>query len=163
LAQIKARICLLELALEEEEIPTATPERFDHYEVLMREDGTLFELGRGAMGITFKASDTVLGNDVALKVIDARIAAYPEARERFLREARAAARLRHPNVASVFYYGVRKSDGQCFFAMELIEGETLEARLRRVGTLPTALALEVMVRSSLSSIRSTARPIALRT
>jgi hypothetical protein len=63
-------VCLLELALEEEEVPTPTPERFDHYEVLMREDGTLFELGRGAMGITFKASDTVLGNEVALKVIE---------------------------------------------------------------------------------------------
>jgi serine/threonine protein kinase len=94
------------------------------------------------VGITFKASDTVLGNDVALKIIDARIAAHPEARERFLREARAAARLRHPNVASVFYYGVRKSDGQCFYAMELVEGETLAARLRRIGPLPPALALE---------------------
>ena len=72
------------------------------------------ELGRGAMGITYRASDTILGNEVALKVIDARIAALPEARERFLREARAAARLRHPNIASVFYYGTRKRDGQCF-------------------------------------------------
>jgi serine/threonine protein kinase len=85
-----------------------------------------------------------LGNEVALKVIDARIADHPEARERFLREARAAARLRHPNVASVFYYGTRKSDGQCFYAMELVEGETLEARLRRSGPLPPALALEVI-------------------
>jgi serine/threonine protein kinase len=66
------------------------------------------------MGITFKAFDTVLGNDVALKVIDARIANHPEARERFLREARAAARLRHPNIASVFYYGTLKSDVNAF-------------------------------------------------
>jgi hypothetical protein len=101
-------------------------------------------LGRGAMGITLKAFDTVLGNDVALKVIDARIADHPEARERFLREARAAARLRHPNIASVFYYGTRKSDGQCFYAMELVEGETLEERLRRSGRLPPAVALEVI-------------------
>jgi predicted ATPase len=85
-----------------------------------------------------------LGNDVALKVIDARIADHPETRERFLREARAAARLRHPNVASVFYYGTRKTDGQCFYAMELVEGETLEARLRRSGRLPPAVALEVI-------------------
>ena len=68
-------------------------------------DGAFDELGRGAMGITYKAFDTVLEHAVALKVIDARIASHPEARERFLREARAAARLRHPNVASVFYYG----------------------------------------------------------
>ena len=128
--------CLLKLLWDEEEIPTARVEQFDHYQVATRTDGTLVELGRGAMGITFKAFDTVLGNDVALKVIDARIADHPEARERFLREARAAARLRHPNVASVFYYGTRKSDGQCFYAMELVEGETLEARLRRSG--PTA-------------------------
>src|SRR6202035_6026932 len=116
---------------------------FEHYALVTGEDGTPVELGRGAMGITYKAFDTVLRHTVALKVIDARIAAHLEARERFLREARAAARLRHPNVASVFYYGVRKSDGQCFYAMELVEGETLEARLRRAGPLPVSLALEV--------------------
>jgi serine/threonine protein kinase len=136
--------CLLKLLWDEEEIPTARVEQFDHYQVATRTDGTLVELGRGAMGITFKAFDTVLGNDVALKVIDARIADNPEARERFLREARAAARLRHPNVASVFYYGTRKSDGQCFYAMELVEGETLEEHLRRCGRLPPAVALEVI-------------------
>ena len=125
-------------------LPEQSPRRFDHYQVAIHTDGTHVELGRGAMGITFKAFDTVLGNEVALKVIDARIAAHPEARERFLREARAAARLRHPNVASVFYYGTRQSDGQCFYAMELVEGETLEARLRRGGPLPPALALEVI-------------------
>jgi serine/threonine protein kinase/tetratricopeptide (TPR) repeat protein len=155
-------VCLLEMALEEEQIPTATPERFDHYEVLVREDGTLFELGRGAMGITFRASDTVLGNDVALKVIDTRIAAHPEARERFLREARAAARLRHPNVALVFYYGVRKSDGQCFYAMELVEGETLAARLRRVGPLPTALALEVIAQVARALVAAEAQALVHR-
>jgi hypothetical protein len=125
-------------------LPERPPRRFDHYQVAIHADGTNVELGRGAMGITFKAFDTVLGNEVALKVIDTRIAANPEARERFLREARAAARLRHPNVASVFYYGTRKSDAQCFYAMELVEGETLEARLRRSGPLPPALALEVI-------------------
>jgi hypothetical protein len=88
--------CLLELAWDEEE--TANAERFDHYQVATHTDGTPVELGRGAMGITFKAFDTVLGNEVALKIIDARVAALPKARERFLREARAAARLRHPNV-----------------------------------------------------------------
>jgi tetratricopeptide (TPR) repeat protein len=127
-----------------EPLPEQSPRRFDHYQVAIHTDGTQVELGRGAMGITFKAFDTVLGNEVALKVIDARIAAHPEARERFLREARAAARLRHPNVASVFYYGTRQRDGQCFYAMELVEGETLEARLRRSGPLPPALALEVI-------------------
>ena len=130
-----------------EDIVGPTPEqatqRFEHYALVTGEDGTPVELGRGAMGITYKAFDTVLRHAVALKVIDARIAAHLEARERFLREARAAARLRHPNVASVFYYGVRKSDGQCFYAMELVEGETLEAHLRR-GPLPVTPVLEVV-------------------
>src|SRR5262249_54851140 len=78
--------CLLELALDDEGGPTVSPERFDHYQVATHADGTAVELGRGAMGVTFKAVDTVLGNEVALKVIDARIAAHSEARERFLRE-----------------------------------------------------------------------------
>ena len=139
--------CLLELGWEEEE-PTASAVRFDHYQVANHTDGTPVELGRGAMGITYRASDAILGNEVALKVIDARIATLPEARERFLREARAAARLRHPNIASVFYYGTRKSDGQCFYAMELVEGETLETRLRKSGPLPPSLALEVITQAA---------------
>ena len=52
--------------------------------------------------------------------------------------------MRHPHVASVFYYGVRKSDGQCFYAMELVEDETLKARVRRAGPLPALMALEVV-------------------
>jgi serine/threonine protein kinase/Flp pilus assembly protein TadD len=124
--------------------PEQTAQRFEHYELVTGDDGKPVELGRGAMGVTFKAFDTVLRHAVALKVIDARIAGRPDARERFLREARAAARLRHPNVASVFYYGMRKSDGQCFYAMELVEGETLEARMRRDGPLLTSVALEIV-------------------
>jgi serine/threonine protein kinase len=98
---------------------------------------------------------------VALKVIDARIATHLEARERFLREARAAARLRHPNVASVFYYGVRKSDGQCFYAMELVEGETLEAHLRR-GPLPVASALEVVAQVARALVAAEAQELVHR-
>ena len=144
--------CLLELASDQEEVPATSAERFDHYQIAAHADGTPVELGRGAMGITFKAFDTVLGNDVALKVIDARIAIQPEARERFLREARVAARLRHPNVALVFYYGTRNSDGQCFYAMELVDGETLEALLRRSGPLPPALALEVIAHAAMALV-----------
>jgi serine/threonine protein kinase len=140
--------CLLETALDQDEGPADATGFFDHYRVATQIDGTPLELGRGAMGITFKAFDTVLGNEVALKVIDARIAAHPEAKQRFLREARTAARLRHPNIASVFYYGTRKSDGQCFYAMELVEGETLETRLRHSGPLPPSLALEVITQAA---------------
>src|SRR6266404_4851345 len=63
-------------------------------------------------------------------------------RSRFLREARAAAQIRHPNVARVSHYG--EQDGECFYVMELVEGETLEARIRRDGPMPLALALEVI-------------------
>jgi hypothetical protein len=130
-------VCLLRRILEPEPEPEqdsacgglSPPDDgcFDHYEIVRRPDGCFDELGRGAMGVTYRALDTVLGHAVALKVIDASIADRADARERFLREARADARLRHPNVASVFYYGVRKSDRQCFYAMELVEVKPVEA------------------------------------
>ena len=97
---------------------------------------------RGRMAITYRARDTVLNSTVALKVIDRSVAQNPDARSRFLREARAAANIHHPNVARVTYYG--EQDGECFYAMELVKGETLEARVRRDGPMPLALALEVI-------------------
>jgi serine/threonine-protein kinase len=94
------------------------------------------------MGITYHAVDTNLGSAVALKVISARYSGDAKARERFRREARAAAQLHHPNVASVFHFG-QTPDDQCFYAMELVEGETLEARIRRDGPFPLASVLDV--------------------
>src|SRR4029077_5635744 len=119
--------------------------RFQHYELCLSDDGiTPRELGRGAMGITYRALDINLGSPVALKVISARYSGNPEARERFRREARAAAQLRHANVASVFHFGETPA-AQCFYAMELIDGETLEARVRRDGPLPATLVLDVAI------------------
>ena len=118
-------------------------DRFDPYEILTHPDGSFIELGRGSMGITYHALDTTLHFPVALKVIEFRAAGLEVNRERFLREARAAARLRHPHVASVLYYGVTES-GQCFYVMDLIEGETLAGRVQRSGPLPTLDALEVI-------------------
>lgn len=92
------------------------------------------------MGITYRALDTNLGSLVALKVISARYSGDSKASERFHREARAAAQLKHPNVASVFHFG-ETSTGQCFYTMELIEGGTLEARVRRDGPLAVPVAL----------------------
>jgi len=94
------------------------------------------------MGVTYRAKDTNLGSTVALKVIGTRYCEDTEARERFRREARAAAQLRHANVATVFYFGETEA-GRFFYAMELIEGETIEAHIRRNGPLPAILALEV--------------------
>ena len=83
--------------------PPGRDRRFQHYEVSFLADGmTLWELGRGAMGITYHAVDVNLGSPVALKIISARYSADAKARERFRREARTAAQLRHPNVATVF-------------------------------------------------------------
>ena len=115
--------------------------RFDHYQVLKREDGAPLELGRGAMGVTYKAIDINLRCSVALKVINARFIGDKSARRRFVREARAAASVRHPNVASVFHLG--KSGDGYFYAMEYVEGETLESLIRRSGRLELKLALEI--------------------
>src|SRR5436189_855586 len=118
------------------------PLKYDHFEVEVGADGFPVELGTGAMAITYRARDTVLNSVVALKVIDRRVAQNPGARSRFLREARAAANIHHPNVAQVTYYG--EQDGEWFYVMELVEGETLEAKVRRDGPMPLALALEVI-------------------
>jgi TolB-like protein/Tfp pilus assembly protein PilF len=90
----------------------------------------------------------VLNSAVALKVIDRSVAQNPGARTRFLREARAAANIHHPNVARVTYYG--EQDDECFYAMELVEGETLEARVRRDGPMPFALALKIIEQATLA-------------
>ena len=114
---------------------------FDHYEVLTRDDGSLFELGRGAMGITYKAFDTSLRIPVALKVINATYLNSEVARQRFVREARSAAQLRHRNVASVFHLG---TEGESwFYAMEFIDGETLDGLIKRQGPLSPILALTI--------------------
>src|SRR3984885_13479779 len=114
---------------------------FDHYEVLTRADGSLFELGRGAMGITYKAFDTSLRIPVALKVINAAYLNSEVARQRFVREARSAAQLRHRNVASVFHLGTEGDTW--FYAMEFIDGETLDALIKRQGVLAPAIALTI--------------------
>src|SRR4029077_14023842 len=101
---------------------TPGPLKYDHFEVEVGADGCPVELGAGAMAITYRARDTVLNSVVALKVIDRKVAKMPGVRSRFLREARAAAQIRHPSVARVTHYG--EQEGECFYVMELVEGET---------------------------------------
>jgi serine/threonine protein kinase/Tfp pilus assembly protein PilF len=147
-------VCLLRVGIGGEDSAGAgqdsTPnpfegdERFGVYEIERREDGTLYELGRGAMGITYRAIDTSLQRKVALKIIKTGIAGRSgETRERFMREARTAAALRHENIATVFQFGIREETGQCFYAMELIEGETLEERVRRTGPLGVRNTIDI--------------------
>src|SRR5437762_776429 len=119
-------------------------ERFGVYHIERRPDGSFYELGHGAMGVTYRAVDTTLQRKVALKLIRLAIAGRSgEARERFMREARAAAALRHENIATVFQFGIREETGQCFYAMELIEGETLEKRVRRTGPLNVRTTIDI--------------------
>jgi serine/threonine protein kinase len=131
----------------EEDLAVSTPEHvsseygFEHYELVKGEDGKPIELGRGAMAVTYKAFDVDLRCTVALKVISERYLGDESARLRFLREARAAASLRHPNVASVFHLG--RSGGNYFYAMEFVEGETLAHLIKHSGPLEVKLALEI--------------------
>jgi len=99
--------------------------RFENYEVMLDEAGRPIELGRGAMGVTYKAFDVDLRCPVTVKVISERYLGVESARLRFLREARAAASVRHPNVASVFQLG--RTGSSYFYAMEFVEGQTLRA------------------------------------
>ena len=121
--------------------PEQPSQRFEHYELVTGEDGKPVELGRGAMGVTYKAFDVDLHCPVTLKVISERYLGDESARLRFLREARAAASVRHPNVASVFHLG--RTGQNYFYAMEFVEGETLENLIKRSGRLEVKLALEI--------------------
>jgi len=142
-------VCLLRVGLDDRavSIQAGRPEltnQFGTYAIVRRDDGSPWELGRGAMGITFRALDTSLNRAVALKVIETNGAGdYGAVRTRFMREARAAATLRHDNVATVYQFGIREETGQCFYAMELIEGETLEERVRRTGPLKPSAVMAI--------------------
>src|SRR5215472_8285928 len=144
--------CLLRAGVgsEEKTVHGSTPDslggrvRFGVYEIDHREDGSLYELGRGAMGVTYRATDTSLQRKVALKIIKTDIAERSaDARERFMREARAAAALRHENIATVHQFGMSLETGQYFYAMELIEGETLDERVRRAGPLDARSTIQI--------------------
>jgi serine/threonine protein kinase len=141
--------CLLRMGLEETVVETKPSTLvFGDFEVEQGADGSYWELGHGAIGVTYLAADKVLRRRVALKVIEVPAAARGSqaVRERFLREARAAAALRHPNVAAVFQFGASPDGTHCYYAMELVEGETLGARVRRDGPLNAKEALEIAIR-----------------
>jgi serine/threonine protein kinase/Tfp pilus assembly protein PilF len=100
------------------------------------------EIGRGGMGIVFKAEDTKLKRPVALKLLPFELLYSPEAKERFIREAQAAAALDHPNICTV--YEVEEQDGQAYIAMAYIDGKSLKARIAQ-GPLKVDEALEIAV------------------
>jgi serine/threonine protein kinase/Tfp pilus assembly protein PilF len=154
--------CLLQAGIgnEEETVQESTPDafeggvRFGVYEIDCHADGSLCELGRGAMGVTYRATDTSLQRKVALKIIKTDTAERSaDARERFVREARAAAVFRHEHIATVYQFGMRLETGQYFYAMELIDGETLDDRVRRAGPLDsrTTIGIAQQVTSALAA------------
>ena len=96
------------------------PEAISHYKILG-------ELGRGGMGIVYRAEDTKLDRTVALKLLPQQALVNPDDKARFYREARAAAALHHPNIATVFE--IDEVDGQAFIAMEFIDGQSIDAKV----------------------------------
>ena len=98
------------------------------------------KLGEGGMGVVYKAEDTKLDRTVALKFLAAHLLNDEEAKARFLREAKAAAGLDHPNICTV--YEVGEAEGKTFLSMAFIKGEALEAHIER-GPLPLKDALEI--------------------
>ena len=97
-------------------------------------------LGAGGMGEVYRAHDTRLGRDVAIKFLSHALTGNPDRLARFEREARLLAAVNHPNIATI--HGLEESDGVCALVLELIEGETLADRLKR-GALPVPEALAI--------------------
>jgi eukaryotic-like serine/threonine-protein kinase len=100
----------------------------------------LAPLGTGGMGEVYRARDTKLGRDIAIKVLPADLAANPEALERFEREAQAVARLSHPSILAIHDFG--RQGETAYAVMELLEGETLRTRLE-LGALPSRKAVDL--------------------
>jgi serine/threonine protein kinase len=114
-------------------MPLTPGSRLGPYEIIA-------QLGQGGMGIVFRARDTKLEREVAVKVLPRNLADDPDALGRFEREAKAVAALSHPNILAIHDFG--REEGTVYAAMELLEGETLRQRLQD-GALPTRKAVEI--------------------
>jgi len=120
----------------DETAPRKSPEKIGRYRVIER-------IGRGAMGLVYRARDEAMGRDVALKVLTADIEDDPDTRTRFLREAEAAASLSHPNIITIFDVG---EDGDRFFiVMELLRGAILKDYLKQSEGSRLERRLDLMI------------------
>jgi serine/threonine-protein kinase len=122
--------------------PTIDPLFLDLQGILAGRYSLERELGRGGMGIVYLARDVGLDRPVAIKLLPPALAAEPALRERFLREARTAARLSHPNIVPI--HAVEESGGLVWFVMAYVPGESLGQRIRNGGPLPPAEASRVL-------------------
>src|SRR3984893_4556651 len=126
-------------------MPLSAGERLGPYEILA-------EIGKGGMGEVYKARDTRLNREVAIKVLPQGFAT-DAARERFQREGLAASSLNHPNICAV--YDVGETAGHPFLVMELLEGKTLREHIgAKPLDIPTALALSIEVADALDAAHS---------
>ena len=118
------------------------------------------ELGKGGMGEVYRANDSVLGRDVAIKVLPEAFTEDPERLARFEREAKVLAALNHPHIAAI--YGLEQDEGQRFLVLELVEGETLAEPIGK-GPLPVEeavrLAIQIAPWRALPASASPPRPV----
>jgi serine/threonine protein kinase len=120
----------------------------------------LGELGRGGMGVVYKAEDIKLQRPVALKFLPHQWVSDPDARERFIQEARAASALDHPNVCNIYEIG-ETDDGRMYIAMGCYEGESLREKIRR-GPLETNEAVDLAIQAASGMAKAHAKGIVHR-
>jgi serine/threonine protein kinase len=127
----------MSMAMTADDLPRrSSPERIGRYQVIER-------IGRGAMGVVYRAHDAAMGRDVALKVLMADLEDDPDIRTRFHREAEAAARLSHPNIITIFDVG--EDNDRFFIVMELLRGATLKTFLKQSDAAPIERKLDLMI------------------
>ncbi len=123
--------------------PPTAPKAYGHYLIEQKPDGSPWMLGRGGMGLTFKAIDTNLRCPVALKIISPQCFGGERSERHFIREAQLAAQIRHPNVAAIHHLDCQ--DGEFFYAMEYVDGISADAWVKQRGPMSVDLALDIVM------------------